>query len=74
MLKAFEYIESIGGYKKMEEIERDLVKYSLEKFEALNSSLQAPSSQPSPLEEKEQATNRQKNAALLSSKGEEIQR
>lgn len=35
MLRAFEYIESIGGYKNMEEIERELVEYSLEKFEAL---------------------------------------
>lgn len=32
MLKAFEYLESIWGYKKMEEIENDLVRYSLEKF------------------------------------------
>lgn len=36
MLKAFEYLESIWGYKKMEEIERDLVKYSLEKFNTIS--------------------------------------
>jgi cysteine desulfurase/selenocysteine lyase len=29
MLRAFEYIESIGWYKKMEEIEKRLVEYSL---------------------------------------------
>ena len=38
-----------------------------------NTLLQTPSSQPSPLEEKEQATNGQKNAASLSFKGERIQ-
>ncbi|MDP2090247.1 MAG: aminotransferase class V-fold PLP-dependent enzyme [Candidatus Gracilibacteria bacterium] len=32
LLKAIEYIESIGGYEKIEEIENDLVLYSLEQF------------------------------------------
>jgi len=32
VLRAFEYLESIGGYKKMEEVEASLVKYSLEHF------------------------------------------
>ncbi|MDD2870514.1 MAG: aminotransferase class V-fold PLP-dependent enzyme [Candidatus Gracilibacteria bacterium] len=32
LLKAIEYIESIGGFKKVEEIENDLVEYALEKF------------------------------------------
>jgi len=36
MLKAFEYIESIGGYKKMEATESELVKYSLEKFNSIS--------------------------------------
>jgi len=40
----------------------------------LSNPLQKTSSQPSPLGEKEQAANGQKNAALLSSEGEEIQR
>ncbi|MCP4522817.1 MAG: aminotransferase class V-fold PLP-dependent enzyme, partial [Candidatus Gracilibacteria bacterium] len=31
LLKAFEYIESIGGYKKIEQIEVDLVEYFLAK-------------------------------------------
>jgi len=36
MLRSFQYIESIWGYKKMEEIERELVEYSLEKFEIIS--------------------------------------
>lgn len=32
LLSAFEYIESIGWYKRMKEIEDELVKYTLEKF------------------------------------------
>lgn len=32
MLAAFEYIESIGGYEKLEEIEHELVTYTLEKL------------------------------------------
>ncbi len=36
MLKAFEYIENIGGYEKMEEIEKQLVEYSLEKFNTIS--------------------------------------
>ena len=32
LLKAFEYIESIGGYKELERIEHELVSYALEKF------------------------------------------
>ncbi len=32
LLKAFEYIENIWGYKKIEEIENKLNKYALEKF------------------------------------------
>lgn len=32
LLAAFEYIEKVGGYKKIEEIEYDLMKYTLEKF------------------------------------------
>jgi cysteine desulfurase/selenocysteine lyase len=32
ILRAFEYIESIGGYKELEKIEEGLVKYALEKF------------------------------------------
>jgi len=32
LLKAFEYIESIWGYEKLESIEQDLVVYALEKF------------------------------------------
>jgi len=39
MLRAFEYIESIWGYKKLEEIEKELVEYTLEKFEALTLTL-----------------------------------
>lgn len=33
LLKAFEYIESIGGYEKLEEVEQELVDYTLEKLE-----------------------------------------
>jgi len=36
MLRAFEYIENIGWYAKMEEIEKQLVEYSLEKFNAIS--------------------------------------
>ena len=36
LLKAFEYIESIWGYSELEEIEADLVKYSLEKFQEVS--------------------------------------
>ncbi|MDD5770376.1 MAG: aminotransferase class V-fold PLP-dependent enzyme [Candidatus Gracilibacteria bacterium] len=36
LLKALEYIENIGGYKKIEEIEKELIKYSLEKFNSRN--------------------------------------
>lgn len=32
LLRAFEYIENIGGYKKMEQIEKELVAYALTKF------------------------------------------
>ena len=32
LLKAFEYIENIGGFEKIEEVEKDLVEYALEKF------------------------------------------
>ncbi|MFK7780173.1 MAG: aminotransferase class V-fold PLP-dependent enzyme [Candidatus Gracilibacteria bacterium] len=32
LLKALEYIESIGGFEKIEEIENELTKYTLEKF------------------------------------------
>jgi len=32
ILKALEYIENIGNYQKIEEIENELVKYTLEKF------------------------------------------
>lgn len=35
LLKAFEYIENIGGYKTLETIEHELVVYALEKFEKL---------------------------------------
>lgn len=35
ILKAFQYIESIWGYKNMQEIERELVEYALEKFDEL---------------------------------------
>jgi leucyl-tRNA synthetase len=42
-------------------------------FEMKVVSRQTPSTQPSPLKEKERATNRQQNAASLSSKGERIQ-
>jgi len=35
MLKAFEYIESIGWYKKMEEIERELVEFTLWEFQKI---------------------------------------
>ncbi len=37
LLKAIEYIESIGWYEKVEEIENDLVKYSLDKFNSRHS-------------------------------------
>ena len=75
LLRAFEYIESIWGYSVMEEIEADLVEYSLEKFEEINFCLcTTTSSQPSPLGEKEQAKKYVQDVALLSSKGEEIQR
>ncbi|MCT4617515.1 MAG: cysteine desulfurase [Candidatus Gracilibacteria bacterium] len=33
LLAAFEYIDNIGGYKKVEEIEADLVKYFLKKLD-----------------------------------------
>lgn len=33
LLRAFEYIENIGGYEILEKIEHDLVVYALEKFE-----------------------------------------
>jgi len=39
LLKAFEYIEHIGGYRKLEEIEHELVEYALEKFERLEEGL-----------------------------------
>ena len=32
LLKAFEYIESVWGYEKLEQIEQELTEYSLEKF------------------------------------------
>ena len=35
LLKAFEYIEKIGGYEKVWEHEQELVRYTLEKFVAL---------------------------------------
>ncbi len=34
LLKAFQYLESIGGYEKLEEIEHDLVIYALGKFQS----------------------------------------
>ena len=39
LLKAFEYIESVWGYEKLEEIETDLTEYALEKFMQLQTSL-----------------------------------
>jgi cysteine desulfurase/selenocysteine lyase len=33
LLKAFEYIENIGWFEKIEEVEKDLVEYALEKFQ-----------------------------------------
>jgi len=36
MLRAFEYLESIWGYKKLEEIEAELVKYALKKFDTIS--------------------------------------
>jgi cysteine desulfurase/selenocysteine lyase len=36
MLRAFEYIESIWGYKTLEEIEEELMEYALEKFYKLS--------------------------------------
>lgn len=39
LLKAFEYIENIWWYNKIEEIETKLVKYFLEKLEILNSKI-----------------------------------
>jgi cysteine desulfurase/selenocysteine lyase len=36
LLKAFEYIESIGGYEKLEQIEQELVDYTLEKLESIS--------------------------------------
>ncbi|MDP5038843.1 MAG: aminotransferase class V-fold PLP-dependent enzyme [Candidatus Gracilibacteria bacterium] len=35
LLRALEYIENIGGYNKLEEVENDLIKYALEKFNKL---------------------------------------
>lgn len=35
MLRAFEYIDSIGGYEVLEKIEHELVEYALEKFSSL---------------------------------------
>ncbi len=35
LLKALEYIESIGGYKKIEEIEKELVEYAIEKWKTI---------------------------------------
>lgn len=36
LLRAFEYIEQIGGYAVLESHERELVEYALEKFEKLS--------------------------------------
>jgi len=36
LLKAFEYIESIWGYKQLETIEHDLVTYALDKFSKIH--------------------------------------
>lgn len=36
LLRAFEYVEQIGGYEKLEEIEQELVEYTLEKFNKIN--------------------------------------
>ena len=36
LLKAFEYIEHIGGYEVLEHHERDLVEYTLERFKKLS--------------------------------------
>jgi cysteine desulfurase/selenocysteine lyase len=36
ILRAFEYVESIGGYQTLEEIEHELVEYTLEKFAQLS--------------------------------------
>lgn len=35
LLRALEYIENIWGYDKLEEVENDLIKYALEKFNKL---------------------------------------
>lgn len=35
LLRALEYIENIWGYNKLEEVENDLIKYALEKFNKL---------------------------------------
>jgi selenocysteine lyase/cysteine desulfurase len=35
LLKAFEYIDSIGGYEAIEAKERELIEYFLEKFNKL---------------------------------------
>ena len=43
-------------------------------YREIDEIVKSPSSQPSPLEEKGQATKRIKDEALLSFKGEEIQR
>jgi cysteine desulfurase / selenocysteine lyase len=40
LLKAFEYIESIGGYETLESIEQELVNHTLKKFQEINSELQ----------------------------------
>ena len=37
LLRSFEYIESIWGYEKLESIERELVEYTLRKFEDFQS-------------------------------------
>ncbi len=73
LLKAFEYVESIGGYERLEKIEHDLVVYALGKFSEINQSLQSPHPNPLLWEEKERAASQTKNIASLSSKGERIQ-
>ncbi|MFA5917402.1 MAG: cysteine desulfurase [Candidatus Gracilibacteria bacterium] len=35
LLKALEYIESIGGYEKIEEVEKELISYALEKWKTI---------------------------------------
>ena len=40
LLKAFEYLESIGGYKLLENHEQELVKYTIKKFQQLKDAYQ----------------------------------